>query len=48
MQFDGGTGILAGAALGYRMGSFRVEGEYFYRNTTYDEDLAEVRGVRGM
>ena len=25
-MFDGGTGLLAGAALGYRMGSFRVEG----------------------
>ena len=36
-QFDGGTGILAGAALGYRMGSFRVEAEYFYRGTTYDD-----------
>ena len=39
--FDGGSGILAGASLGYRMGSFRVEGEYFYRGTTYDDrDLA--------
>ena len=36
-KFDGGSGILAGAALGYRMGSFRVEGEYFYRSTTYDD-----------
>ena len=27
---------MAGAALGYRLGSFRVEGEYFYRGTTYD------------
>ena len=35
-DFDGGTGLLAGASLGYRMGSFRVEGEYFYRGTTYD------------
>ena len=35
-QFDGGTGILAGASLGYRMGSFRAEAEYFYRGTTYD------------
>ena len=35
-QFDGGTGILAGASLGYRKGSFRAEAEYFYRGTTYD------------
>ena len=35
-EFDGGTGILAGATLGYRMGSFRVEGEYFYRSATHD------------
>ena len=35
--FDGGTGILAGAALGYRLGSFRVEGEYLYRGTSYDD-----------
>ena len=35
-QFDGGTGVLAGASLGYRMGSFRAEAEYFYRGTTYD------------
>ena len=36
-QFDGGTGILAGTTLGYRMGSFRAEAEYFYRGTTYDD-----------
>ena len=35
-SFDGGSGILAGLALGYRLGSFRVEGEYFFRNTNYD------------
>ena len=35
-NFDGGTGVLAGASLGYRMGSFRAEAEYFYRGTTYD------------
>ena len=45
-QFDGGSGILAGAAIGYRMGSFRVEGEYLYRNTTYDE-LDEGEAIRG-
>ena len=36
-NFDGGTGVLAGMALGYRLGSFRIEGEYFYRGTTYDD-----------
>ena len=35
-SFDGGSGILAGLAVGYRLGSFRAEGEYFYRNTNYD------------
>ncbi len=35
-SFDGGSGILAGMAVGYRLGSFRVEGEYFYRNTNHD------------
>ncbi len=33
---DGGTGILAGFSLGYRLGNFRGEGEYFYRSTTHD------------
>ena len=40
-ELDGGTGVLAGVALGYRLGSFRVEGEYFYRGTTHD-DIDEV------
>lgn len=35
-SFDGGSGILAGLAVGYRLGSFRVEGEYFYRGTRYN------------
>ena len=35
-SFDGGSGILAGLAVGYRLGSFRAEGEYFYRNAAYD------------
>ena len=36
-SFDGGVGILAGVSLGYRfMDNFRVEGEYFYRGTSYD------------
>lgn len=34
---DGSMGMLAGLALGYRRGNFRVEGEYFYRTTSYDE-----------
>ena len=34
-SFDGGSGILAGLAVGYRLGSFRVEGEYFYRGARY-------------
>ena len=39
---DGGTGLLAGVALGYRLGNFRVEGEYFYRGTTYDSTAAST------
>ena len=39
---DGGSGILAGASLGYRMGSFRAEAEYFYRGTTYDSTAAST------
>ena len=35
-SFDGGRGILAGLALGYRIGNFRAEGEYFYRSATHD------------
>jgi len=35
-SFGGGAGILAGMVLGYRMRSFRVEGEYVYRGTTHD------------
>ena len=42
-MFDGGTGVLAGASLGYRMGNFRAEAEYFYRSTTYD-DLSPIPG----
>ena len=34
---DGGAGVLAGLALGYRLGTFRVEGEYFYRIATHDD-----------
>lgn len=35
-SFDGGSGILAGLAVGYRLGGFRIEGEYFYRGTRYN------------
>ena len=44
-KLDGGTGILAGVALGYRLGSFRIEGEYFYRGTTHD-DIDETDDFR--
>ena len=43
-ELGGGTGILAGLALGYRLGSFRVEGEYFYRGTTYDDESNSAIG----
>ena len=45
-DFDGGQGILAGAAVGYSFGAqnpnsplagFRVEMEYFYRESKHDE-----------
>ena len=36
-SFGGGVGILAGMALGYRMRSFRVEGEYVYRSAAHDD-----------
>ena len=35
-SFDGGSGVLAGLAVGYRIGNFRAEGEYFYRNANHD------------
>ncbi len=35
-KFDGGTGVLAGLAVGYRWRNFRIEGEYFHRNATHD------------
>ena len=45
-EFDGGAGVLAGASLGYRMGSFRVEGEYFYRGANHD-DMDVIDDVGG-
>lgn len=41
-SFDGGSGILAGLAVGYRVGAFRVEGEYFYRGTRYGSTAEPV------
>ena len=44
-SFDGGAGILAGVSLGYRfMENFRVEGEYFYRGTSYDSTAVPRMG----
>ncbi len=35
-NFDGGTGVLAGLAMGYHWQNFRIEGEYFYRSAAHD------------
>lgn len=40
---EGGTGVLAGVAVGYRLRNFRVEGEYFYRSTTHDDMDQDTR-----
>ena len=54
-NFDGATGILAGAAVGYSfgaqnpnspLGGLRVELEYFYRQSNYDE-TSEVPSAAG-
>ena len=46
-SFGSANGILAGAALGYRFGSrFRVEVEYFFRDSKYD-DTSGVRSASG-
>lgn len=37
-DFDGAAGILTGLAMGHRLGDFRIEGEYFYRATAYDDE----------
>ena len=51
-DFDGGSGILAGAAVGYSfadqnpngpLAGFRVEMEYFYRETKYDQTTRITR-----
>ena len=36
-SFGGGVGILTGMVVGYRLRSFRVEGEYVYRSTAHDD-----------
>lgn len=35
-EVAGGSGILAAAAVGYRWGGLRIEGEYFHRTATHD------------
>ena len=54
-EFDGATGILAGAAAGYSfagqdrnspLSGFRVELEYFYRQSNYDQ-TADIFGGAG-
>ena len=54
-EFDGATGILAGAAVGYSFagqspnqswGGLRVELEYFYRQSNYDQ-TADIFGGAG-
>ena len=55
VDFDGGQGILAGAAVGYSfagqnpnsaLGGLRIELEYFYRESKYDQS-SQVRGLSG-
>ena len=52
-EFDGGTGILSGAGAGYSfagqnpnspLGGFRVELEYFYRQSNYDQTSSLLSG----
>lgn len=43
-SFDGGSGILAGLSVGYRLGNFRAEGEYFYRNANSDSTAVPSQG----
>ena len=56
--FDGGEGVLAGAAIGYSLwdkypdrvwGRVRLELEYFYRDTDYDQtaDIPSAAGESG-
>ena len=50
-KFDSTRGILAGAALGYRLwdrypdrlwGRFRIEGEYIFRSSEYDQSVQDT------
>lgn len=44
-EYGGAQGILAGVALGYRLGSrFRVELEYFYRESKYGQTAPVLGG----
>ena len=56
-NFDGGNGVLAGAAVGYRFwdryqdtawSGFRVEMEYFYRDTGYDQTSPVINAQTGV
>ena len=40
--FDGGVGILSGLTLGYRLGSIRIEGEYFHRTASHDDENTPI------
>ena len=42
--FDGGVGILSGLTLGYRLGSIRIEGEYFHRTAFHDDENTPTLG----
>ena len=53
-DFDGGQGILAGAAVGYSFGAqnpnsplsgLRMELEYFYRQSKHDQNAALLTRV---
>lgn len=55
-NFDGGNGVLAGAAVGYRFwdryqdtpwSGFRVEMEYFYRDTGHDQTSPMINATTG-
>ena len=45
-EHDGGDGVLAGAAVGYRWGNLRLEGEYVYSGIAYDsvDDSVTIAG----
>ncbi len=46
--FDGARGIVSGVALGYRLeGRFRLESEYFFYNSEYDQ-TTPVTGAEGV